>query len=461
MRVLSAPSWFITGVIALSGLAAALNQTLVIPLLPGFPQALGITGDDAGWLITVTLMVGAVSVPIMSRFADMFGKRRALVASMAILVIGSVVSALGTDFVVLLIGRGLSGFGMTLIPIGISVLRDVLPSNRLGTAVALQSATLSIGGAIGMPLAGVLNDSLGWASVFWVTAGVTGILLVATVVVVPVSPIRAGGRFDYIGAICFAIVIAALLLTISKGRTWGWTSTPILGCIALVIAGLAFWIPLQFRKVDPLVDLRSTLHKPVMLTNVSGWLVGFGMFVNSLIAMQQLQLPRATGYGMSLSVSESALWLFPIGIATVFLAPVNGYLLGRFGGKVVLGIGAVISILGFFLRIISFGTPLEITIGYSVTTLGVSLAYAAMPMLIMSAVPQTETASANGFNALIRMIGTSTASATVAAVLAGSIMVNGVLYPTWSEIAAVNILALILMVFVVVLAFFLPRQNLR
>ncbi|WP_344820132.1 MFS transporter [Microbacterium soli] len=188
-----APPWLITGVIALSGLAASLNQTLVIPLLPGFPRALGITGDDAGWLITVTLMIGAVSVPVMSRLADMYGKRRALLTSLILLTVGSVISAFGADFVTLLIGRGFSGFGMTLIPIGISVLRDVLPSNRLGTAVALQSATLSIGGAIGMPLAGVLNDTLGWSSVFWVTAGVTAALVIATIVFVPTTPIRTGG----------------------------------------------------------------------------------------------------------------------------------------------------------------------------------------------------------------------------------------------------------------------------
>src|SRR5699024_10654475 len=150
-------------------------------------------------------------------------------------------------------------------------------------------------------------------------------------------------------------------------------------------------------------------------------------------------------------------WLFPIGIASVFLSPVNGYLLGRFGGRLVLGIGAGIAILGFVVRIFAYGSPLEIMIGYSVTTLGISMAYAAMPMLIMSAVPQSETASANGFNALIRMVGTSTSSATVAAVLAGTVLIDGVLYPRWCEIAAVNVLALVLMVSVVVLAWFLPR----
>src|SRR4051812_6271282 len=158
----------ITTVLALSGTLVALMQTLVVPLLPDFPRILSVTPDDASWLVTATLLASAVATPIVSRSADMYGKRKMMVVCLAIMVAGSVMAALGGSFMWLIIGRTLQGFASALIPVGISIMRDELPKEKMGSAVALMSATLGIGSALGLPLAGLLYESLGWASIFWV-----------------------------------------------------------------------------------------------------------------------------------------------------------------------------------------------------------------------------------------------------------------------------------------------------
>jgi MFS family permease len=407
----------ITAVLALSGTVVALMQTLVVPLLPDFPKILGVTPDDASWLVTATLLSSAVATPIVSRSADMYGKRKMMVVCLAIMVAGSVLAALGGSFLWLIIGRAMQGFSSALIPVGISIMRDELPKEKMGSAVALMSATLGIGSALGLPLAGVLYESLGWESIFWVAAGAGAVLLLAVVLVVPESKVRTPGRFDYLGAVVLSAALGSLLLAISKGGSWGWGSEQVL--LLFLAAGLllAAWVPYELKVRQPMVDLRTSARRPVLLTNLASLLIGFAMFANMLLTTQQLQLPTSTGYGFQLSVITAGLCMVPSGLAMVVFAPVSGGIIRRFGGKPALIAGAAVMIAGYVGRVFFWDSIAAVIIGSTVVSIGTAIAYAAMPTLIMGAVPITETASANGLNSLVRSIGTSTSSAAVAAVL--------------------------------------------
>lgn len=173
----------------------------------------------------------------------MYGKRKMMVVCLAIMVSGSVLAAVGGSFVWLIIGRTLQGFATALIPVGISIMRDELTKEKIGTAVALMSATMGIGSALGLPLAGVLYESLGWASIFWVTAGAGTLLFFAVVLMVPESKVRTPGRFDFAGALVLSAALAALLLALSKGGSWGWGSEPVL----LLFTAAAMLFPFGFR----------------------------------------------------------------------------------------------------------------------------------------------------------------------------------------------------------------------
>ena len=407
----------ITAVLALSGTLVALMQTLVVPLLPDFPRILAVTPDDASWLVTATLLASAVATPIVSRSADMYGKRKMMVACLAIMVAGSVMAALGGTFLWLIIGRALQGFSASLIPVGISIMRDELPKEKMGSAVALMSATLGIGSAMGLPLAGLLYESLGWTSIFWVSAAAGTLLLLAVVLVVPESRVRTPGRFDYAGALVLSAALGSLLLAISKGGAWGWGSEPVLLLFLAAALLLAAWIPYELRVGQPMVDLRTTARRPVLMTNLASLLIGFAMFANMLLTTQQLQLPHATGYGFELNVIMAGLCMVPSGLAMVVFAPVSGGIIQRFGGRAALMAGAGVMIAGYVGRVFFYDSITWVVIGSTVVSIGTAIAYAAMPTLIMGAVPITETASANGLNSLVRSIGTATSSAAVAAVL--------------------------------------------
>lgn len=448
----------ITAVLALSGTLVALMQTLVVPLLPDFPRILGVTSDDASWLVTATLLSSAVATPIVSRSADMYGKRKMMMVCLAIMVAGSIIAAMGGSFLWLIIGRALQGFSSALIPVGISIMRDELPKEKMGSAVALMSATLGIGSAMGLPLAGLLYESLGWESIFWVSAGAGALLLLAVVLVVPESRVRTPGRFDYLGAVVLSAALASLLLAISKGGSWGWGSEPVLLLFCAAALLLAAWVPYELKIGQPMVDLRTSARRPVLLTNLASLLIGFAMFANMLLTTQQLQLPASTGYGFQLSVVAAGLCMVPSGLAMVLFAPVSGGIIRRFGGQTALIAGAAVMIAGYVGRVFFWDSIASVIIGSTVVSIGTAIAYAAMPTLIMGVVPITETASANGLNSLVRSIGTSTSSAAVAAVLTSVTLTAGtVRLPSFEAFKDVFWMAALASTASIAAAVFIPR----
>lgn len=425
------PAWATILVLSLSGMVAALQFTLVIPLLPDFPDLLGIGPADASWLVTITLLSSAVSTPIVARMADMYGKRRMLVVALSAMLIGSVICAVEGSFVLMLGGRALQGLGSSVIAVGISIMRDELPPARISTAVALMSATMGIGSALGLPLSGVLMEAFGWHSIFWFGAASAALLIVGLYIAVAESTVRTPGRFDVPGAVVLSLALVTLLLPISKGSVWGWTNPEVLALFAASIALFAFWVPLELRTNQPMVDLRTAASRPVLATNVASVFAGMAMFINMLVTVQLLQLPSASGFGFGLSVTMAGLCMVPSGLAMVFLSPFSGAMLDRWGGRFVLVLGLAVMAVSYFGRIYFGGSVVEIIIGSSLVSVGTALAFAAMPTLIMGAVPITETAAANGLNSLVRSIGTSIGSTVVAAFLAGSTFaVADRIYPT-------------------------------
>ncbi|MDX2826457.1 MFS transporter [Streptomyces ipomoeae] len=405
--------------LALAGIVAAIMQTLVTPLLTELPTILDTSASNASWVITATLLTGAVFGPIGGRLGDLHGKRRMLLVCCVPLVTGSVVCALSSSVVPMIAGRGLQGIGMGVVPLGISLLRDVMAPEKLSGSIALVSASMGIGAGLGLPIAAAVAQYASWRVLFWGAAGLA--VLVTTMIwfLVPETPAGAKGqRFDYVGAFALGGGVVCLLLAVSKGADWGWGSATTLGLFVAAAVLLLFWGFWELRTRDPLVDLRTTAHPRVLLTNIASILVGFGMYAQALISPQLLRLPEATGYGLGQSMLAMALWMAPAGLMMMALSPLGGKLTDARGPKFTLITGSVVIATGYGLSLVLMGSTWGLLIVSAVVSAGVGVAYGAMPALIMSTVPLSETASANSFNTLMRALGTSTAAAVVGVVLA-------------------------------------------
>lgn len=401
-----------------AGISVSLMQTLVIPLIPQLPTLLSTSPANASWAITATLLTGAVATPVLGRLGDMYGPKRILLVCAALLVAGSVVAATTTSLIPLVVGRALQGFGAPVIPLGISVLRASLPAERVGGAMGLMSASLGVGGALGLPLSAVIAQHFDWHALFWCAAALGVMSAVLFAFLVPDIPPVSRDRFDPFGATALAAGLVALLLPISKGSTWGWASLTTLGLFAgaIVTFGVFGWW--QYRAPSPIVDVRTTLRRPVLLTNLASIAVGFGMFAMSLVGPQLLQMPSETGYGLGQSMIAAGLWMAPGGLAMMVAAPLAARVVAARGPKSALVAGSAVIATGYLLGTQLLGSPMGVLVFSLVVSAGVGFAFAALPALINSAVPVSETAAANGINTLARSLGTSTSSAVMSAVLA-------------------------------------------
>jgi MFS family permease len=407
------------------GVVVSLMQTLVIPIIPALPTLLNTSASNASWVITATLLAGAVATPISGRLGDMFGKRRILFANLLLLVAGSVVCASFSTLLPEIVGRSLQGAAVGAIPLGISIMRDELPAERVGSAMAIMSATLGVGGAIGLPVAAAIAQNADWHVLFWTSAALGVVCAALVFVLVPESPVRTPARFDFGGAIGLSAALLALLIAITKGADWGWASAPILILFAVSLVVFLGWGAFELRQRSPLVDLRVSARPRVLFTNAASIAVGFALYGMSLTFPQLLMAPEQTGYGFGLSMISAGLALAPTGFVMMLLSPVSARLSASRGPKVTLALGSAVIAVGYLCAVVLMNSVWEIMLAAVIVAGGVGLAYAAMPALIMGAVPITETAAANGLNSLMRSIGTSTSAAVMSVVLAHMTMQLG------------------------------------
>lgn len=418
-------------VLAVATLSCALMQTVIIPLIPQLPALLGVSADQASWLVTATLITGAISLPTISRLADMFGKRRMILFCLGALFVGSMMSVFGTSLAVQIVARSLQGLSFALVPATFSILRDELPREKLTMAVALISATLGLGGAIGLPVAGVVFELWGWHAVFWLAGGLAVLTAIAVVLVIPESPVRAGGRFDILGAVLLSGALLALLVAITNGNNWGWLSRTTLGLFIVSIALFGAWFPWELRTKEPLVDLRTSSARPVLLVNIAALFAGIAMFANMVSTTQLLQEPTSTGFGFGLGVLQVGIAFLPIGLIFVVFAPLAGELSRRCGPELTLILGCAVMFVGYVSRIWLMSSPAQVVVGACIVALGMTTTLSTLAVIIMRSVPLDETAAANGLNTLARTAGFAIASAAVTAVLASvTASVNGVQLPT-------------------------------
>ena len=405
-------------VLAFGGILMSVSQTLVIPLLGMLPAILDTSAVNASWVVTVTLLAGAVSGPVAGRLGDLYPKKYVLIGIASIVVVGSVIGALSTSLWPMLIGRALQGMGICVIPVGIATMREVLPPPRLASSISLMSSSLGVGGALGLPAAAALAQFGDWQWMFWGVA-VMGLafIVLAALVLIPVEAAKPGARLDLTGSAILAVALVSLLLALSKGGDWGWGSALTLGLFVLAAITFPLWGWWVLRHPSPLVDLRVAARRPVLVTNIATLLVGMGMFAQMLIIPQLLQLPTETGHGLGQSMVAMGLWIAPGGFAMMAVSPISGRMISTRGPKPTLVLGAIVIAAGYGSAIFLMGSTWGVMIASVIGSSGVGLAYGAMPSLIMESVPTTEMGSANSVNTLMRSIGTTTSSAALGLVL--------------------------------------------
>ncbi|HEX3254616.1 MAG TPA: MFS transporter [Gaiellaceae bacterium] len=406
-------------VLGLAALAFALAQTTLIPALPDLARTLHTDAAGVTWTLTAYLVAAAVCTPLVGRLGDIYGKRRLLVITLLAFAAGSIVAALSANLWIVVAGRVVQGIGGGILPLCFAIIRDEFPRERVARGVGLMSAIAGIGGGLGLVLGGVLVDHASYHWIFWLGGAMGIVAAVATELLVPESPIRTPARLDVRGALVLAVGLVLPLIAISRAhQVWGSSQTLLLIGGGLVVLG--FWVALERRTREPLADIDALTRPPVLITNVATLLVGFGMFGSFVVIPTLAEAATSTGYGLGLDATRAGVLLMPGAFAMLVFGPLSGIVGTRLGNKVPLAAGGFLTALGLALLAVAHESQLEIILFSLVMSAGIGLAFAAMPNLIIEAVPAQQTGEATGFNALVRSVGSSLGSQVSATILASS-----------------------------------------
>jgi MFS family permease len=348
-----------------------------------------------------------------------------LVATMSVFALGSLVAALSHSIELLIAGRVIQGVGGAVFPLSFGIIRDEFPRERVATGIGLISATFGIGGGVGLVLSGLIVDNLSYEWLFWLGLVVIAIAIVATHLFVPESPIKVPAKIDWGGAALLSAGLIALLVAVSEGNAWGWGSARVLGLLAAAVVLLSVWARFEQRVPQPLVDMNMMRARAVFTTNLTGLLVGFGMFGSFILIPQFVQMPPSAGFGFGATVTQAGLFLLPSTVVMLVAGPFAGWLGGRFGSKLPLVFGTLIGAVSFVWLAAAHDERWMIYVGVALLGFGIGFSFAAMANLIVEAVDQTQTGVATGMNTIMRTIGGALGGQIAASIVAGHIAAGG------------------------------------
>jgi EmrB/QacA subfamily drug resistance transporter len=395
------------GILALAGLAYALQQTMILPALPSLQKDFNTTTAWATWLFTAFLLVSAVATPLLGRLGDQYGKERFLLVSLIVFFVGCFAAIFAWNIWSLIVFRAIQGFGGAVFPLSFAIVFDEFPPEKVGAGVGMISAILGVGGGLGLVLSGVLVEYASWRWLFIVGAIFVGIATIGVWRYVPESPVTTPSKLDPIGAVLLSLTLVSLLLALTEGPSWGWGSVKTVGLFVASAAFAVGWVLTELRVDEPMVDIRMMLERTVLLTNLAAIFTGFAMFGAFVLLPQFMQTSpsRDVTYGFSLSPVQTGVYLLPGGVLGFVAGPLAGKLGGRYGSRLPLILGLLLTALGISFFAVFHDHPWQISVGMVGIGIGVPFAFAAMAKLIIDAVRPSETGVATGMNTVMRTIG--------------------------------------------------------
>jgi MFS family permease len=422
----SASSTTILGVLAAGAAAYSVLQAIVAPALPELAERLDVSSTDVSWVLTALLLSASVLTPVIGRLGDLYGKQRLLVASLAVMTLGTLVSALATGLGTMLAGRILQGAGAGVFPLAFAIVRDELPAKRVPNAIGMLSAMLGIGSVAGLVVSGVIVEHLSYHWLFWLPLALCVGATVATAKLVPESPVHAVGTVAWGGALLLAAGLVVLLLGVTQGERWGWGSAANVGAIAGGVVLLILWTAVERRSSKPLVDMRVLARRGVWTVNAVTLAVGFGMLAGMAVLPLLLQLPTQTGYGFGKSVMGASLCMIPAGIGILAGGVAAGGAQERLGTKPVALSGLAIIGVAYAYLALRHHTTVDVLGAAAVQGIGVGVAFSALGRLAVESVPQAQTGAATAINTIMRTVGAAFGSSIPAAILAAHLTAQGI-----------------------------------
>ena len=345
--------WSIVGVISLATLMVVLDTTIVNVALAHIAGSLSATYDEATWIVTSYLIANAVIIPVSGWLADVIGRKRYYMLSVALFTGSSILCGLSPNLGFLIVARLVQGIGGGgLAPVEQSMLADTFPPSRRGLAFAAYGLVVVTGPILGPTLGGWITDSFSWHWCFLINVpiGLASLFLVSIFVDEP-QAVRersaqlrhAGLRIDYIGIVLAALLFGCLELTLARGQRYDWFASPmIVVCTIVGILAFLLLIPWELMHSEPIINLNLFRQRNFAIASLLLLVVGVVLFGTTQFIPQLLQ--EVLGY----TATTAGLALTAGGVVTIIGMPIVGVLSSRVDLRYLIGFGMCMQVWAFW-----------------------------------------------------------------------------------------------------------------
>jgi MFS family permease len=407
-------------VLGLAAFDLTLEAALILPAIPALVDYYATSLVAVAWLLTGFLLASVVAVPFFGRLGDLFGKRLMILVSLCAFAAGSLLCALTDSIGLAIAGRIVQGLGTAIAPLAYALARDIVAPELLPRVIGILVGSAGAAGAIGSLLSGVLVDHFSAPAIFWFLFALPLALVVGVLALVPESPVHTKVSVDVGGGVLLGLGLVLLLLAISKGNAWGWSSVRIVALFAASCASLTVFVLVERRVRQPLVELGLFVTRPFADANLCAFVFGYSFFLMVLVVPQIAATPTASGYGLGYSTTGIGLMLVPTGIAALVGGWAGGRVIDRIGPRGLLAAGSVLGIAAYFSLAIAHSTTLALTTGSAVVGLAAGLIPTGIYSVVVRSASKDKTTVAVAVNVVARITAVAIGAQVAFAIITGA-----------------------------------------
>jgi MFS family permease len=403
----------ITAALALVSLPWTLLQAIAPAVIPAASQELGGTSAQAAWVLTGYLFAGVIANLVAGPLGNRLGLRAAVVGCLVIALAGSAVAALATNTLMLVVGRVLQGACGAAVPLAYAMARRILHDKDAARAIVLLGTVFSLGGLVGLTLAGPIVDLMSLRWLFTCAAILFVISIAVAVAILPPVPRDGDARLNLVSTALLSGALCSVLLGLNDAAASGWTDpralTLFVGSVLLALA----WFLRDRRGRNPVVDLAVFQEPGIKATNLASLTMGAGMFA-TFVLVPQLVVSETFGFGMS--TAAIGFVLAPSAVVSVLVSFPLARLMTRVPVRIVFATGTVVVIASYIMVLVGRHHLGVLLVANAIQGAGLALSLAAC-MTVASSVPPALVATSTGVTNIARLVGGALGSQLAASAL--------------------------------------------